>query len=97
MPTASDDKLVESLSNLRVEFTERFAKVDERLAGIETELRTIRRVGAWFLGGFFSVFDSVVFAAVSVSGYVSAVVSEIPTVSAAGNPGAPVEPSPPGR
>lgn len=66
MPTETDMKLAEGLSDFRVEVSERFGKleagiaeqfgkVDARFAAVEKELAIIRKLGAWLLTGVFGL------------------------------------------
>ena len=81
MPTATDEKLAESRANFRVEVSERFGKVERDLegfrSGVETELRIIRKLGTWLLGGVFGVVAALVTGAATVGWSASAVVSEV--------------------
>lgn len=55
MPTATDDKLAEALTNLRVEMAERFGRVEKDIAefrgGITSDLRWIKWLGGILLTG----------------------------------------------
>ena len=46
-------------------------------SSVETELRLIRKLGGWFVGGLFGVFISVVVGAATVGWNASAVVAEV--------------------
>jgi hypothetical protein len=88
MPTPTDEKLAlgidevkEDLANFRVEVVERFGAVEKDLAGfrsgVETELRIIRKLGTWLLGGVFGVVAALVTGAATIGWAASAVVSEV--------------------
>jgi hypothetical protein len=81
MPTTTDEKLAENLANFRVEVAERFGKVEKDIegfrSGVETELRIIRKLGTWLLGGVFGVIAALVTGAATIAWSASAVVSEV--------------------
>jgi hypothetical protein len=59
MPTQTDVKLVDDLADFRVEVERRFGALEKTIEGfrsaVETELRIIRKLGTWLLGGVFGL------------------------------------------
>jgi hypothetical protein len=88
MPTASDEKLAGKIEGLaqnsaafRVEVAERFGSLGKDVEGfraeVETELRIIRRLGTWLLGGVFGLIAALITGAVSIGRSASAAVAEV--------------------
>ena len=87
-PTATDEKLAEkiqgvadNLAEFRVEVAERFGVVEKDMAGfrsaVETELRIIRKLGTWLLGGVFGLIAALITGAATFAWSASAVVAEV--------------------
>jgi hypothetical protein len=77
-----------TLADFRVEVAERFEKVTEQfgvverdIAGfrsaVETELRIIRKLGTWLLGGVFGLIAALITGAAAIGWSASAVVAEV--------------------
>jgi hypothetical protein len=79
MATAAE--VAENLAEFRVEVAEKFGSVEKNIegfrSGVETELRLIRKLGNWLLGGVFGVFAAMVTSAATIGWSASAVVSEV--------------------
>jgi tetrahydromethanopterin S-methyltransferase subunit G len=80
--------VADTLADFRVEVAERFEKVTERfgvvekdIAGfrsaVETELRIIRKLGTWLLGGVFGLIAALITGAATFAWSASAVVAEV--------------------
>jgi hypothetical protein len=87
-PTATDEKLAEkiqgvaeNLASFRVEVAERFGVVEKDIAvfrsAVETELRIIRKLGTWLLGGVFGLIAALITGAATIGWSASAVVAEV--------------------
>jgi hypothetical protein len=80
-PMANAAEVAESLAEFRVEVAERFGSVEKNLegfrSGVETELRLIRKLGNWLLGGAFGILAAMVTSAATIGWSASAVVSEV--------------------
>ena len=77
MPTETDlklaeriDQVVASVAGFRIEAAGKFA-------AIETELRIIRKLGTWLLGGVFGLVAALITGAATVGWSASAVVSDV--------------------
>ena len=86
MPTSQE--VAEGLAELRVEvaerfgrleagIAERFGKVDAQFAAVETELRIIRKLGAWLLGGVFGLVATLITGAATAGWAASTVNSKV--------------------
>jgi hypothetical protein len=73
MPTATDEKLAENLTELRVEVAERFGSIEKAPTGVERELRLI-----WWIGGFVAGLVVILAgASITIAWYASGVVSDV--------------------
>ncbi len=69
-PTATDQQLADRLAELRADFA-------GFRSGVETELRIIRKLATWLLGGVFSLVAMLITGAATVAWSASAVVSDV--------------------
>ena len=87
-PTATDEKLAEKiqgvaqdLADFRVEVAERFGTLERDISGfrsgVETELRIIRKLGTWLLGGVFGLIAALITGAATIGWSASEVVAEV--------------------
>jgi hypothetical protein len=88
IPADTDVKIAGDLADFRVEvadrlgkldagIAERFGKVDAQFAATATELRIIRRLGTWLLGGVFGLVATLITGAATIGWAASAVNSKV--------------------
>jgi hypothetical protein len=75
-PSATDEKLAERIDGLAGTLTDFRVEVAGKLAGIEVELRVIRNLGRWLLGGVFGLVAAILTGSFAVGWAASSMTSK---------------------
>lgn len=77
MPTETDFKLADRIDQVASSLSEFRIEAAGKFGAIETELRIIRKLAAWLLGGVFGLVAALLTGAATVAWSASSVVSDV--------------------